>query len=149
MTNLSKQLEINVVPPNRSPLFLPSGIDTFWDFWLMLDQKDTQKSEPHLEAFEYDKTSRQKTRHCNHYIPQLRSLMGTEFKRSIMAETDKKARNLEELNLEKGSIALSWECAVHYKWIDLEQNFYPRFLRTADCGARRCMNSLYSCRPKV
>lgn len=44
---------------------------------------------------------------------------------------------------------LPWHCEMVIDWIDLGQNYFPRYLRSAKCTANRCFYHHYNCRPKA
>lgn len=42
-----------------------------------------------------------------------------------------------------------WSCETRMKLIDLGEDYYPRYLRTADCQQDSCWYGRYTCQPKA
>lgn len=64
--------------------------------------------------------------------------------------TNKRKRDLLEHEREERSAKQStpWECESNVKWIDLGRDFFPRYLRSIECGNHDCWYGRYMCRPK-
>lgn len=43
---------------------------------------------------------------------------------------------------------MQWHCESPLRWIDLGPDYFPRFLRSADCGHHTCTGSGFVCRPR-
>ncbi|CAG7720349.1 unnamed protein product [Allacma fusca] len=43
---------------------------------------------------------------------------------------------------------LPWICETTYEWKDLGANYYPRFIRTAECKTKFCVQGFFQCQPK-
>ncbi|XP_017042798.1 protein trunk [Drosophila ficusphila] len=41
-----------------------------------------------------------------------------------------------------------WECSSRINWIDLGLNYFPRYIRSIECIARKCWYDHYNCKPK-
>lgn len=41
-----------------------------------------------------------------------------------------------------------WKCDMKIKWTDLGEDYFPRFLRTAECAMTRCFYGQYTCKPR-
>ena len=41
-----------------------------------------------------------------------------------------------------------WECESIIRWIDLGQDYFPRFLRTVECTKHNCWYGHYTCQPR-
>ncbi|XP_034248746.1 uncharacterized protein LOC117649784 isoform X2 [Thrips palmi] len=43
---------------------------------------------------------------------------------------------------------MQWHCESPLRWLDLGPDYFPRFLRSADCGHHTCTGSGFVCRPR-
>lgn len=43
---------------------------------------------------------------------------------------------------------MQWHCESPLRWLDLGPDYFPRFLRSADCGHHTCTGSGFACRPR-
>ncbi|XP_017026074.1 protein trunk [Drosophila kikkawai] len=41
-----------------------------------------------------------------------------------------------------------WECSSKINWIDLGFNYFPRYIRSVECIARKCWYDHFNCKPK-
>lgn len=41
-----------------------------------------------------------------------------------------------------------WECSSKINWIDLGFNYFPRYIRSIECIARKCWYDHFNCKPK-
>ncbi|XP_052850919.1 protein trunk [Drosophila gunungcola] len=41
-----------------------------------------------------------------------------------------------------------WECSSKINWIDLGLNYFPRYIRSIECIARKCWYDHFNCKPK-
>ncbi|XP_068158495.1 protein trunk [Drosophila tropicalis] len=41
-----------------------------------------------------------------------------------------------------------WECLTKVNWIDLGLNYFPRYIRSIECVARKCWYGHFNCKPK-
>jgi len=41
-----------------------------------------------------------------------------------------------------------WECSSRINWIDLGLNYFPRYIRSIECIARKCWYDHFNCKPK-
>ncbi|XP_033150573.1 protein trunk [Drosophila busckii] len=44
--------------------------------------------------------------------------------------------------------ARPWECSAVINWIDLGINYFPRYIRTIECVAKKCWYGHFKCKPK-
>lgn len=42
-----------------------------------------------------------------------------------------------------------WDCEAKIRWIDLGTEYYPRYLRSVECGKSRCWYGHYQCTPRA
>ncbi|KAE8748822.1 Prothoracicotropic hormone, partial [Frankliniella occidentalis] len=43
---------------------------------------------------------------------------------------------------------MQWHCESPLRWVDLGPDYFPRYLRSADCGHHTCTGSGFVCRPR-
>ncbi|KAH8287951.1 hypothetical protein KR018_009293, partial [Drosophila ironensis] len=41
-----------------------------------------------------------------------------------------------------------WECSSKINWIDLGLNYFPRYIRSIECVAKKCWYDHFNCKPK-
>lgn len=41
-----------------------------------------------------------------------------------------------------------WECEARIKWIDLGDEYFPRYLRTVECAKTQCFYGRFTCQPR-
>lgn len=41
-----------------------------------------------------------------------------------------------------------WECEARIKWIDLGEEYFPRYLRTVECAKTQCFYGRFTCQPR-
>ncbi|EAT40690.1 AAEL007584-PA [Aedes aegypti] len=69
---------------------------------------------------------------------------------SILHEMDTKTRSARNARRGQNGDGTSrpWECDAKIRWIDLGDEYYPRFLRTVECAKTRCWYGHYQCTPR-
>lgn len=48
----------------------------------------------------------------------------------------------------KRSAQRPWTCRSHIRWLDLGDEYYPRFLRSVECAKQSCWYGHFKCRPR-
>ncbi|KXJ82931.1 hypothetical protein RP20_CCG010584 [Aedes albopictus] len=69
---------------------------------------------------------------------------------SLLHEIESKSRSTRNArrNQNGGGASRPWQCDAKIRWIDLGDEYYPRFLRTVECAKTRCWYGHYQCTPR-
>lgn len=63
---------------------------------------------------------------------------------------DKRSSNpARKENRKKPEPKRQWECHSKIKWIDLGDDYYPRYLRTVECLSEKCFYQTFLCKPRA
>jgi protein trunk len=73
--------------------------------------------------------------------PEGEQINGTRVQRSS-------SRRMVGEEAEEKPKSWPWQCEAKIKWLDLGNDYYPRYLRTVECTSHSCFYGHYTCKPR-